>query len=93
MININMISREEFDKYELSFADIPAVIKYGRSVKAFKTNRLRAQATRAVEKKLGMTQKEFAKVDKETRLDLVHAQTRVLVNQLKLRWKIKMFNK
>ena len=88
------VSKELFNKYELSPKhDIKAIVNYGRSLKAFKTNRLRAEATRLIERKLGLTQKEFAKMGKDKRLSLVHAQTRVLVNQLNVRFRVRNFNK
>lgn len=77
--------------YELSEEDILPIARYGRSVKAFKTNRLRAEATRMVERRLDMNQREFSKIDREDRKSMVRAMTRVLVNQMKVRYKIKTF--
>ena len=90
MIKIN---QELFKQFELNPAtDIDAILKYGRSVKAFKTNRLRAEATRLIERRLGLTQREFAKVKASVRLEMVHKQTRILVNQLGVRQAIRRFN-
>ena len=84
MITIN---NDDLRRYELDGADLISAIKYGRSLKAFKTNQLRAEATRLVERMLGMSQKEFARVAKPKRVELVQTKTRSLVNELKLRYK------
>jgi hypothetical protein len=91
MIEIKLITPKEFSMYELSEEDILPIARYGRSVKAFKTNRLRAEATRMVERRLDMNQREFSKIDREDRKSMVRAMTRVLVNQMKVRYKIKTF--
>jgi hypothetical protein len=91
MIEIKLITPKEFSMYELSEEDILPIARYGRSVKAFKTNRLRAEATRMIERRLNMNQRQFAQVEKSERLSMVRAMTRVLVNQMKIRYKIKTF--
>ena len=62
----------EIQKYSMKDKDITNCIKYGRSVKAFYTNRFRAGATRHVERDLGVTQQQFAQYPKEIRVGLVN---------------------
>ena len=83
------IQNDDLNKFELSGDDLVSAIRYGRSLKAFKTNQLRAEATRMLERRLGLTQKQFAKLAKIKRLGLVRAQTRILVNELNVRYKVR----
>ncbi len=83
---------EDFNKYNLTGTDIRAAIKYGRGIKAFKRNQLRAQATRDCEKALNMSQKQFASIDRDTRIEMVHTKTREYVNKYKMNNLVRDFN-
>ena len=76
-----MITLEEIKKYNMNDKDIKSATKYGRSVKAFYANKMRARVAGSIASELGLTQDEFYNIDKSQRLSLIQGKIKELVSQ------------